>query len=333
MNKNMNIFKELQEFAKDLTLLVVEDDRLLNEELCEISRLFFLDVKCAYNGVEALAIYEKNLVDIILSDITMPDMNGIELCKKIKSINDEQNIIVLSAHNEVEYFVELIDLGIRQFVHKPFKHEEFLYRVLKVCEQISLTKFYNSDSKDIVNHEPCAPVVVKKNIQKVPDIISKKQVSSKNFLNKLQKESDDWNLMSEDIVTLVEISEDFELYVNQIYIGNLSKELLVKMSFLLKKMRGILLQINFMKDMAQIFFELATFVEEIDFDSLEQEQKDKFKMLEFIYDDISRFVQTVFVYKDTIDIYYLKDSLKSSVEQLKISVLNSPMQEEELEFF
>lgn len=136
----MNIFKELKEFAKDLTLLIVEDDIALNGELYELSKLFFMDVKVANNGQEGLDLYNKEKFDIILSDVTMPIMNGVELCKKVKIINQDQAIIVLSAHNEVEYFVELIDIGIRQFIHKPFKDDEFLYRLLKVCENVSLAK-------------------------------------------------------------------------------------------------------------------------------------------------------------------------------------------------
>lgn len=333
----MIISKELKAFAKDLTLLIVEDDVSLNEELCFLTKLFFREVKSAHNGVQALEIYKESPSDIILTDITMPHMDGVELCKKIKAINDDQDIIVLSAHSEIEYFVELIDIGIRQFVHKPFKDEEFLYRMLKVCEQISLSRFY--DDGAIAQKIPLASVEIKEEVQVLGvkkstiSVLSKKQLSSEDFLQDLQKDSSTWNLISEDISIMIEISEDFEQYVNEIYLGKLSKKLLLNMAILLKKMHGILYQIEVLRSMGAVLFDLASFLEELDFDSLSNEQKEKFKVLEFIYDDISRFVQTVFIYKDTIDVHYLKDSLKSSVEQLKDITLDGDIEEEDLELF
>lgn len=334
----MNIFNELKSFAKDLTILIVEDDISLNDELMALCKLFFSDVAVAYSGIEALDKYKKKQTDIVLSDITMPHMNGVELSKQIKIINPTQDIIILSAHNDVKYFVELIDIGIRQFVHKPFNDEEFLYRLLKVCEQVVLTKFYESpniyEDADAVKIKAEQDKVFKIKAKKdLTGIIACKQLSSQKFMSELQGNDELWSVLEEDIVTLSEISDDFEFYVNQIYEGNLSAELLMQMGVLLKKIQTILSQIESMREMSYILLDLAVFMQEIDFDVLAHEQKEKFKMVEFIYDDISRFVQTVFVYRDTIDIYYLKDSLKSSVEQLKNSVLNFPIQEEELEFF
>lgn len=328
----MNIFKELKEFAKDLTLLIVEDDIALNGELYELSKLFFMDVKVANNGQEGLDLYNKEKFDIILSDVTMPIMNGVELCKKVKIINQDQAIIVLSAHNEVEYFVELIDIGIRQFIHKPFKDDEFLYRLLKVCENVSLAKFYKEENEFIMDEEtPSATAQTKP--KKAGDVLSQKRLSSKSFLTNLQNSGSEWSVIEDDITTLIEINDDFEVYINDIFEGNLSYGLLLKISGLLKRMQTILSQIDFMRQMAGLFLDLATFLKDIDFDSLKDEQKNKFKMVEFIYDDISRFIQTVFVYKDTIDIFYLQDSLASSIKQLKNSVQNLPLEEEEFELF
>lgn len=328
----MNIFKELKEFAKELTLLIVEDDTALNAELYELSKLFFLDVKTACDGAKALEIYKKGSIDIVLSDITMPVMNGVELCKKIKVLNQDQAIIVLSAHNEVEYFVELIDIGIRQFIHKPFKDEEFLYRLLKVCENVFLNKFYKENEEHVVSQKS-QHVAIEAESKTIDKILAPKQLSSKKFLTDLQNNSSLWSVIEEDIVTLIEINDDFEIYINYIFEGNLSSGLLLKISELLKKMQTILSQIDFMRQMAGLILDLSTFLKEIDLDSLDSEQKNKFKMVEFIYDDISRFIQTVFVYKDTIDVFYLQDSLKSSIEQFKKSILNSPIQEEEFELF
>lgn len=330
----MKIYKELKDFAKNLTLLIVEDDFSLNEEISSLCGMFFKDVKSAYNGLEGLDIYKKNKIDIVLTDITMPYMNGVELCQKIKTIYDEQSIIVLSAHNEIDYFVDLIDVGIRQFVHKPFKDEDFLYRLLKVCEQVVLVKFYKEEdgAKEVEAH-PSFSIKENANIKQDFNLFTHNRVSSQKFMQELKSDASSWNLLSEDINTLIEVSEDFEAYINQIYLGNLNGDLLYKMAFLLKKMHSILVQIKDLGGMADIFYDLSEFIKHVPFDSLSPEKQNKFTILEFIYDDISRFVQTVFVYKDTIDVHYLKDSLASSVLQLKNSVLGQEMEEEELELF
>ncbi len=330
----MTIFKELFSYTKTLTLLIAEDDIILNEEISSLTTLLFKNVRTAYDGVEALAIYKEEAIDVVLSDITMPNMNGIELCRKIKMLNSDQDIILLSAHDDMKYFIELIDIGVRQFVHKPFKDEEFWYKLSKVCENISLTKFYAQEQQEETKElEKVIPSkTVKKPTQSAASVLAKQQLSSEKFFEQIRQD-ETWNLASDDITTLIEISDDFEVYINQIYEGELTHKLLIDMSFLLKKMQIILSQIKVMREMAALFVELAEFMQEVDFDALEDEQKQAFKMLEFIYDDIARFVQTVFVYKDTIDIHYLRDSLRSSIEQLKIAVLKAPFEEEEFELF
>lgn len=330
----MKIYRELKAFAGDLSVLIVEDDIALNEEIFSLAELFFKEVLRAYNGLEALEIYKSKRPDIVLSDITMPHMNGIELCKKIKLTNDEQNIIMLSAHGEVEYFVELIDIGVRQFVHKPFKDEDFLYRMLKVCEAVSLQKFYAKEALEVVAvPQERSEQKEKRALREDFQLFTHKKLPPKDFFTELKGDATSWNILSEDIATLIEIGEDFELYINQIYLGNLSGDLLFKMSFLLKKMHSILVQIEALRGMADLFFNLAEFIKNSDFDTLSKDKQHKFTMLEFIYDDISRFIQTVFVYKDTIDVHYLRDSLESSVQQLIGSLQESKMQEEELELF
>nr|WP_321267068.1 response regulator [uncultured Sulfurimonas sp.] len=333
----MNISKELKVFAKDLTLLIVEDDKELNNELVEISNLFFKDVKFAYDGKEGLEVYKQKHFDIVLSDITMPHVNGIELSKQIKNINSNQNIIILSAHSEISHLINLIDIGIKQFVHKPFSDEEFLYRLLKVCEKIVLSKDIQEDKKD-------KEVPVKKEIKvveteekvvetKVQTMTNHIPLDVNDFFASLQNDTVAWGAIAGDINLLLELNEDFESYISLIYTNKLNNNALYSISSILKKMYTILTQIAAMSSMTNVLFNLANFVEEVDYSQLNDEQKNKFKILEFIYDDISRFIETVFVYKDAIDIHYLEDSLNSSIEQLKQSIYNLPFEEEELELF
>jgi len=118
--------------AKNLSLLLVEDYEPLRSDMLEILDEFYDLVTIAENGKDGLKLYEEyyeeyhHYFDIVISDIQMPVMNGIELSKKIKEINSDQQIIVLSAHTDSEYLLELINFGIAQFITKPIDHHKLL---------------------------------------------------------------------------------------------------------------------------------------------------------------------------------------------------------------
>ena len=141
----MNVIADLKSFAKDLTILIAEDDSDLNSELTNLLQIFYKEVYSALDGEEALELYKKHRCDVILSDITMPKMNGIKLSTEVKNIKRDQAVVILSAHTELDYLIPLIDIGINQFVAKPFESENLLYRLLKVSEEITSSRFYEKD--------------------------------------------------------------------------------------------------------------------------------------------------------------------------------------------
>lgn len=102
---------------------------------------------------------------------------------------------------------------------------------------------------------------------------------------------------------------------------------------ILRKIYSIFSFLDELSKLAKVLLKLVIFLESLDLESLTVEKRNKLKILEFIYDDISRFVETVFIYKDTLDISYLEDSLNSSIEQLKMSFNDEKIEEEELELF
>ncbi len=128
--------KDIIEYTKNLSILFVEDDDELRINTAEILKNFFQKVEIACNGEEAMEIYLKSPSDIILTDIRMPKVNGVELTKNIYDINDKQAVIVLSAHDESKYLLPLINLGIEQFIKKPIDFQELLGALLKTSRQI-----------------------------------------------------------------------------------------------------------------------------------------------------------------------------------------------------
>ena len=128
--------------TKHLTLLYAEDDPAFLEETREVFEELFLHVDTATNGEEALTSYldYKNRTgrpyDLVITDINMPKMDGISLIKKIYEQEPAQSIIVISAHNESEYLLELVNMGIEQFLLKPNNYDTMLHVLHQSAKKI-----------------------------------------------------------------------------------------------------------------------------------------------------------------------------------------------------
>ena len=135
--------KELLEYTQNLSLLFVEDHDELRINTNEILKNFFKVVHSAKNGKRGLELYHDfyqenggKSYDIILTDIKMPKMNGVELIESIYNINPSQTLIVISAYDESKYLLPLINLGIEQFIKKPIDFQELLQALLKASKKV-----------------------------------------------------------------------------------------------------------------------------------------------------------------------------------------------------
>jgi len=145
----------LEKYAKDISILFVEDDREISKEMDLLLNEVFSNVKVAFDGIDALEQYNNyfeqnnNYPDLIITDIQMPNMNGIELIKKIYIKNPNQRIIVLSAHNESEYLMELVNLGIYRFILKPMDYDNFFEVIFKISKDIFIEKNSIVNEKEV----------------------------------------------------------------------------------------------------------------------------------------------------------------------------------------
>ena len=136
----------LKKYSKDLSILFVEDDIHIRNETKELLEEIFSVVHVAVDGKDGLekyiSFYEEYqyYYDVVLSDIKMPNMDGIALIKAIYEKNTKQIVLVLSAHNESEYLMKLINLGIRQFILKPLDYNNFLDVIFKINKDIYFEK-------------------------------------------------------------------------------------------------------------------------------------------------------------------------------------------------
>ncbi len=119
-------FQELLELSKNLKVLLVDDDLMLLENYKNMAEKFFKEVYTASDGGEALQMHDVGRFDIIYTDINMPTMNGVELIREIKKYDPNQQFIVISASDDSNYLLELLQLQVNSFIVKPFQLENFI---------------------------------------------------------------------------------------------------------------------------------------------------------------------------------------------------------------
>ncbi len=113
-------------------VLVVDDASFMRMRMAKLLLENGHEVEEAENGVEAIAKYQDTNPDIVLMDITMPVMDGIEAVKKIKENDGEANIIMCSAIGQQAMVIEALKAGAKDFIVKPFQPERIIESINRV---------------------------------------------------------------------------------------------------------------------------------------------------------------------------------------------------------
>ncbi len=146
--------KNLVEKTKKLKVLYVEDNEMTREQTLKVLGSFFDDIDIAVDGVCGLEQYKEHH-DLVICDIIMPNMNGVEMAKAIQKKNHHQNIIVVTAHNTSEQLQELMGIGITNYIHKPIKIDSLTSELQKVIKNIEGKKSEDKEFQaiQVLNHE------------------------------------------------------------------------------------------------------------------------------------------------------------------------------------
>ena len=133
------VLKKTELILKNSSILLVEDEEHLRASFAKVLLLYVNQVYTAGDGQEAFLIYQNQHPDIIITDIKMPKMNGLELIKKIRKENHHIPIIVTSAYTDQDFLLESIKLSLVEYIVKPIKERD-LTRLLETSATILLEK-------------------------------------------------------------------------------------------------------------------------------------------------------------------------------------------------
>ena len=111
--------------------ILAADDEPMNLEIMQMILMDDYELKCVENGVECLKSIEERLPDLLLLDFAMPEMDGLEVCKRLRSNPETKNlpIVMVSGYASKEHIENGFKAGVDDYITKPFKPEEILKAV------------------------------------------------------------------------------------------------------------------------------------------------------------------------------------------------------------
>lgn len=115
---------------RELSVLYVEDEATIREQMADLLARRVASVHTAQDGKEGLAAFLRHMPDIVISDIRMPNMNGLEMAEAIKRVSPNTPVIIATAHKDSDYLLKAISLDIDKFLVKPFGRPQLLEALL-----------------------------------------------------------------------------------------------------------------------------------------------------------------------------------------------------------
>lgn len=215
---------ELIKFAQGLKVLYVEDNKEARESTLGLLENIFDNIVTAINGEDGLEKFKQDIFDLILTDINMPKMNGMEMIDKIREINKDIPILIISAYNESGYFISTVKQGVEGYLLKPIDLDQFLDMIKKAIEKIYLKrelKIYQNGLEEKVKEQT-------KKLYRQLYYDSLTSLKNKSSLLKVIEKQNPFGLMLIDINNFSDI--------NDLYGSDVGDEILINMSKLLLKL-------------------------------------------------------------------------------------------------
>ena len=137
----------------DIALLYVEDEPITRETVSAMLERKIKTVYRAADGKEGLDLFKEHRPEVVITDIRMPVMGGLDMAREIRALSPRTHIIVTTAHNDTSFFLDAIDIGIDQYVLKPVGRDRLFAAIRKCQEVLSLErtiKFKDAEQKRLI---------------------------------------------------------------------------------------------------------------------------------------------------------------------------------------
>ena len=131
---------------KKYTVLYAEDEKGTRENIAELLKMLFKKVYIAENGDDAYDLYLKHMPDLVITDIKMPGLDGIELAKEIRKISTDTQIIIISAYTDVDYMLSAVELSLVRYVVKPLTETKLNKALELFLKNREKRKIYNLEN-------------------------------------------------------------------------------------------------------------------------------------------------------------------------------------------
>jgi len=164
------------------SILIVDDDEVMQQTLSDVLKKKGYEIFSVGSGNGALSIIKKNIIDLVLLDMRLPDVDGLEVLKKIKELDTEILVIIMTAYSDVQTAVSAMKSGAYHYINKPFELEELKLLIEKGLETKSLInevrRLHRQQKEEFQNSHIHGVSVQVQNVKELIGMISKTHKTS-----------------------------------------------------------------------------------------------------------------------------------------------------------
>ena len=164
-------------------ILVVDDERAIRDLLSDALRHAGYEVFCAPDGKGALSLLGQENIQIVICDIRMPGMNGIDLLKKIRDFSPETIVVMITAYASVETAVDALRYGAFDYILKPLIDEDVLAKIMRIDQYLNIKRENQILRQEMENHYDFHNIIAKsQSMQNVFDMVRKVSTTTSSIL-------------------------------------------------------------------------------------------------------------------------------------------------------
>ncbi|MCD4668790.1 MAG: response regulator [Sulfurimonas sp.] len=329
--------KDLKVLSSSLNILYAEDEEILREGMQSTLKKLFKNVFIAKNGQEAVEIFKKEDIDIILTDINMPIMDGIELITQINKLQDNPIIIVLSAHNESKLLQKLINIEVNNFLNKPVEKDKLikiLYKNASIVNNKKLLQDYSKKLEDENEAMARKNKILEQKLNQLARQTNKTQANNKTKKIEKNKIDDSYysTILKDDKDELKELSQDLETYITMMFQNeNLHVSYIEKLSNVYKKYASVLNSYPEFYEISNFLNEFSNIITVLDNKFLEDINQTGI-YFESLQHTFETFRQNIFE-KEAKNPRFYNASLINDIQLIIDFLENKESQNNEIEFF